>query len=112
MTVLENVSLKPYNTFGIDASARYFSGFQTMEELEELLRASAGSDDHLILGGGSNILFTRNVNGWVLKNEITGIEKFHEDDEFYYVKVGAGESWHRFVMYCIQNHWAGVENLS
>jgi len=83
-----------------------------MEELEELLQVSMGSDDHLILGGGSNILFTRNVSGWVLKNEITGIEKFHEDDEFYYVRVGAGENWHRFVMHCIQNHWAGVENLS
>jgi UDP-N-acetylmuramate dehydrogenase len=112
MQIFENFSLKPYNTFGINASARYFSEFQTMEELEELLHSSVGSDDHLILGGGSNILFTRNVNGWVLKNEITGIEKFHEDDEFYYVKVGAGENWHRFVMHCIQNHWAGVENLS
>jgi len=112
MLVLENVSLKSYNTFGIDASARYFSAFQSMDELEELLVNSERAADQLILGGGSNILFTRNVNGWVLKNEITGIEQFHEDDEFVYVRVGAGENWHRFVMHCIQHHWAGVENLS
>ena len=66
----------------------------------------------LILGGGSNILFTKNFDGIVLKNEIKGIELVSEDDEHIYVKAGAGENWHQFVLYCIQQNYAGVENLS
>jgi len=66
----------------------------------------------LILGGGSNILFTKNFDGIVLKNEIKGIEKVKEDDESVYIKAGAGENWHSFVLYCIKNNWAGIENLS
>jgi UDP-N-acetylmuramate dehydrogenase len=66
----------------------------------------------MILGGGSNILFTHNVAGLVLKNEIKGIEKTGEDEDFVYVKAGAGENWHQFVLYCIAHNWAGVENLS
>jgi len=65
-----------------------------------------------ILGGGSNILFTKDYDGAVLKNEIKGIELQHEDGEHVYVKVGAGENWHQFVLYCINHNWAGVENLS
>ncbi|MEI9947176.1 MAG: FAD-binding protein [Chitinophagaceae bacterium] len=66
----------------------------------------------LILGGGSNMLFTKNFGGLVLKNEIKGIEKVKEDENYVYIKVGAGENWHQFVMKCIENNWAGVENLS
>ena len=66
----------------------------------------------LILGGGSNILFTRNVPGWVVKNELRGIETVQEDADHVYVKAGAGENWHRFVLHCIDNGWAGLENLS
>ncbi len=66
----------------------------------------------LILGGGSNILFTKDFDGIVLKNEIKGIEKVKEDEEYVYIKAGAGESWHAFVLYCIKNNWAGIENLS
>jgi UDP-N-acetylmuramate dehydrogenase len=65
-----------------------------------------------LLGGGSNILLTKNFDGLVLKNEIKGIELIKEDDHHLYVRAGAGENWHRFVMYCIQRNWAGVENLS
>ena len=67
---------------------------------------------NLILGGGSNILFTRDYDGMVLKNEIGGIEKTREDENFIYVKCGAGENWHQFVLHCIENNWAGIENLS
>ncbi|MEI8059541.1 MAG: UDP-N-acetylmuramate dehydrogenase, partial [Ferruginibacter sp.] len=66
----------------------------------------------LILGGGSNILFTKNFDGIVLKNELKGIELLKEDEHYVYVKVGAGENWHQFVLHCISNNWAGVENLS
>lgn len=66
----------------------------------------------LILGGGSNILFTKDFEGLVLKNEIKGIELLHEDANYVYVKAGAGENWHQFVLHCISRGWAGVENLS
>jgi UDP-N-acetylmuramate dehydrogenase len=65
-----------------------------------------------VLGGGSNILFTHDRNGWVLKNEIPGIEKINEDENHVYVAVGAGENWHKLVLHSIENDWAGLENLS
>jgi len=111
MQIQENISLKQFNTFGIDVLAKQFISFHNVDELQEALKASTNGE-RLILGGGSNILFTKNVNGLVLKNEISGIELLHEDDEFVYVKAGAGENWHQFVLHCINNNWAGVENLS
>jgi UDP-N-acetylmuramate dehydrogenase len=66
----------------------------------------------LILGGGSNILFTDDFQGLVLRNEIKGIELVDEDTENVYVKSGAGEVWHEFVCHCIDHNWAGLENLS
>lgn len=111
--IQENTSLKAYNTFGIDATARYFTSFSTMEELKELLSMPiVHNSERLVLGGGSNILLTRDFDGIVLKNEIRGIELQREDDMHFYVKVNAGEVWHHFVMYCISNNYAGLENLS
>jgi len=107
----ENISLKPFNTFGIEANARYFSSFSNTEELSTLL-APEFRLRTLILGGGSNILLTKNFDGLVLKNEIKGIDERHEDHEHVYVNVGAGENWHEFVLYCLKRNWAGVENLS
>ena len=116
MQIQENISLKTYNTFSIDAKARYFSVFSTVEELSKLTTdnpIAIGSQlPTLILGGGSNILFTKNFDGLVLKNEIKGIKEFHEDNEYVFVKVGAGENWHQFVLHCIKRNWGGVENLS
>ncbi len=111
MQILQNISLKAVNTFGIDANANRFASFSGISELEELLDSNPNLPI-LILGGGSNILFTGNFNGLVLKNEIKGIEKIKEDDAFVYVKAGAGENWHQFVLYCIKQNWAGLENLS
>lgn len=111
MKIAENISLKPYNTFGIDVQARYFSSFSSSEELTELLRETL-SNNLLILGGGSNILFTQPFNGLVLKNEWKGIELVRQDKDYYYVRAHAGEKWHTFVLYCIANNYAGVENLS
>lgn len=111
MKPAENINLAPYTSFGVESRARYFSRFSNTDELEDLLNWG----QHLplmILGGGSNLLLTRNVDGLVLKNEITGITELHEDKEFVYVKAGAGENWHRFVLYCIERNWAGLENLS
>jgi UDP-N-acetylmuramate dehydrogenase len=114
MQVQENFSLKPYNTFGIDARARYFIRIRSVEELQLALALKPGGAQlsRLILGGGSNILFTKDFDGLVLKNEIKGIEKVKETEDHVYLRAGAGESWHRFVMHCIENNWAGVENLS
>ena len=118
MQMQENISLKAYNTFGIDVNTRYFASFNDIDELEELTThdlptGQAGSRlTTLTLGGGSNILFTKNFDGLVLKNEIKGIQLLHEDESYVYIKAGAGENWHQFVIYCIEKNWAGVENLS
>ncbi|HET9824657.1 MAG TPA: UDP-N-acetylmuramate dehydrogenase [Chitinophagaceae bacterium] len=125
MQIQENFSLRPYNTFGIDVKAKYFCAFSNVGQLTELItdhsqlrtvqgrpQGSASRLTPFILGGGSNILFTKDFAGLVLKNEIKGIEKIKEDDETVYVRAGAGENWHRFVLFCIKNNWAGVENLS
>ena len=111
MQVLENVSLKAYNSFGIDVLAKKFAVFSRLDDLEELVSGS-GKQSLLILGGGSNILFTKNFEGLVLKNEIRGIDLIKEDERHVYVRVGGGEAWHPFVLYCLQRHWAGIENLS
>jgi UDP-N-acetylmuramate dehydrogenase len=111
MQIHENFPLKPYNTFSIDAKARFFSSFSSIEELEENLMLYS-QYPVFILGGGSNILFTKDFEGCILKNEMKGIELQHEDEEHVYVKVGAGENWHQFVLYCLGHNWAGVENLS
>lgn len=117
MLVEENVSLRRLNTFGIDATARYLATFNGREQLAEILSWSQASGyklqaASLVLGGGSNILFTHDFDGLVLKNEIKGSVKIGEDADYVYVKAGAGENWHAFVLYCISNGWAGVENLS
>jgi UDP-N-acetylmuramate dehydrogenase len=113
MKILENKSLKQLNTFGIDATARFYTECGSLEEIKEVLSNTrfAGTAK-MILGGGSNLLFTKNFDGLVLRNNLKGIELVDEDDDFYYVRSGAGEVWHEFVMYCIKNNYAGLENLS
>ena len=107
MQIQHNVSLKSYNSFGIDVLAKSFASFSSFHQLEELIQPST-----LILGGGSNILFTKNFDGLVLKNELKGIALLKEDEEYYYVKAAAGEAWQDLVLYCINNNYAGLENLS
>ena len=135
MKVQENIPLNKLNTFGINVNAKYFAPFKSLEELHELLAfkkpqtpsdrvSRAGTNpvrpgqpgghklQTLILGGGSNILFTKDYDGLVLKNEIAGIQTIKEDQNHIYVKAGAGENWSHFVSHCIKMDWAGVENLS
>jgi UDP-N-acetylmuramate dehydrogenase len=113
MRILENHSLKKLNTFGIDASARYFAEFSSVDEIREILSDPQFSKtNRLVLGGGSNLLFTKNFDGIVLKNNLKGIELIKEDAEFYYIRSAAGEVWHEFVMHCIKNNYSGLENLS
>ncbi len=112
MTLRENSSLRSFCSFGIEARTRYFASFSSREELQAMLAALTTPVPVFILGGGSNILFTRDYEGLVLRNEIMGIEELHEDSEYVYIKAGAGENWHQFVLYCIARNWAGLENLS
>lgn len=109
--IQHNVSLKPFNTFRLAASAKRFGIFRTVDELQSGL-AEVNNDPLLVLGGGSNMLLTQDYDGLVLKNELYGIEKIAEDSEYIWVKAMAGENWHQFVLHCIANNWAGVENLS
>ena len=117
MRLQENISLKLYNTFGIDARAKYFTAFNSLNELAESLEWSqqagvSGKGETLVLGGGSNILFTKNYEGLILKNQLSGINKIAEDENHVYVQAGAGENWHQLVLYCINHGWSGIENLS
>ncbi len=106
MIFQEHKSLKELNTFGIDVSARYFCSFSDLIQLEKALeQTEAMAAKHLILGGGSNILFTENFDGVILKNDFKGIELVNEDSNAYYVKSGAGEIWHDFVLFCIENNY-------
>ena len=111
--VHENVLLKTHNTFGIDVHARYFVAVDNITALQTILAGEKFSNiPKLILGGGSNILFTKNFGGLVIHNQICGIEKINEDADHVFLKIGAGENWHEFVLYCVENNYAGVENLS
>ena len=111
MKIEQNISLRPFNTFRIDAKAKHFASFKTLDELAQLTK-DFDRTEKLILGGGSNILFVKDFDGIVLNNQILGIEELHEEPEHVFVKVGAGENWHEFVQYCIKKDWSGLENLS
>ena len=109
----KNVSLKPFNTFGINVQAQFFAEIRSQEQLVEILNLSELSNyPKLVLGEGSNILFTENFPGLILKMEIPGIRKISEDEEHVCLEVGAGENWHQLVMYCLEQGYAGLENLS
>jgi len=111
--ILENVSLKPYNTFGLEAKAKYFVVFKSVEELKEILGLEKfNNEKKLFLGGGSNILLMGDFDGLVLKNEICGIESIFEDETKVILKSGAGEVWHSFVLKSIDLGLSGLENLS
>jgi UDP-N-acetylmuramate dehydrogenase len=113
MQVLENISLRPYNSFGIDAKARYLVHIRSVEDLQQLPALDPKVKlPLLVLGGGSNLLLMEDFEGLVLKIDIKGIEKIKEDADNVYIKAGAGENWHSFVMHCIENGWAGIENLA
>ena len=113
MDIIKNKSLKSYNTFGIDCNSSFFARINTLKDLEELYQHPLfKSQKKLILGGGSNILFTSNYEGLVIKNEIKGIEIKKETSDVVEVQIGAGVNWHEFVTYAVNNKWGGVENMS
>ena len=110
--ILENTSLKPYNTFGIDVKASYLGRFSSVGELQEALEQMS-NQELLVLGGGSNVLFVRErFDGCVLLNEIKGFDVVEETNDWVIVRSGAGEIWHEFVLKCIEQGFCGIENLS
>ncbi|MBL6594002.1 MAG: UDP-N-acetylmuramate dehydrogenase [Flavobacteriales bacterium] len=113
MNIIENYPLLKLNTFGVDVKAKYFTSINTINELIELTKTNVFKDlELLILGGGSNILFTKNFDGLVILNNIKGKEIIYQNQQSIFLKIGAGENWHELVMYCVDNGWGGIENLS
>lgn len=109
----ENFSLQPYNTFGVDVKAGYFTEIQTVEALKEALSFSQNHNLPLLfLGGGSNILFTRDFNGLVIKLNLKGISVQPWNENEVLVTAKSGENWHEFVMFCLDKNLGGLENLS
>ncbi|MEK6780659.1 MAG: UDP-N-acetylmuramate dehydrogenase [Bacteroidota bacterium] len=109
----ENVSLLSFNTFGIDVRAKFFVQVDSIDQLQELIQFEVYKrEKRLVLGGGSNILFTHDFEGLVVKMAIKGISKVKETDTHVWLKSGAGEVWHDLVMHCIDHNWGGIENLS
>jgi len=113
MKIIENHSLKNLNTFGVDVKARYIAEIFSEDDLLKLLAGKEFENVRkFVLGGGSNILFTKDFKGLIIKNSIPGIKIIDEDDEFIIVETGAGVNWDDFVSYCVEKKWGGVENLS
>jgi len=111
MTIINNTSLKPFNTFGIEAKAQSFCNINSIKDLSIVLK-----DHHynplFILGGGSNMLLTKDIEALVLHINLKGIEVVSETENTVIVKAMAGENWHNFVLWCLQHNYGGIENLS
>ena len=112
LQIQENVSLKNFNTFGIDVSAKYFVEIGHQDELVELFMDPQWREmQRLVLGGGSNMLFVNDFDGLVIRMNIRGIEHRINHDEVF-VEAGAGEVWNDLVNFCVAREYAGIENLS
>jgi UDP-N-acetylmuramate dehydrogenase len=110
MNIQENFSLKNYNTFGIEAKTKYFAEVNSVEELKKALQFSYSPI--LVLGGGSNVLFTKDFEGLVIKLNLKGISEQISDENHVLVTAKAGENWHNFVQSTISKNYGGLENLS
>ncbi len=109
MNVQKNISLKNYNTFGIDVNAKRFVLVDSVYQLQQILKEE---QDVFLISGGSNMLLTKDIEKLVLLIDIKGISIDKEDDNFVHLTVNAGESWHEFVLFCVANNYGGLENLS
>ena len=113
MQIQENISLKTFNTFGIDVKARFFVSINTVDQLKEVL-AMKEYKNPLILGGGSNMLLSKDVDRLVIHLNFKGIELLEDPstEQEVILKVAGGENWHTFVLYCVSQDLGGVENMS
>lgn len=113
MEITEKKSLHKLNTFGINCFAKYFVKIESVEDLLTLHKKDIfKKEKRLILGGGSNILLTKDFDGLVIQNNIKGWEIKKENENFIELEIGAGENWHQMVTTCVNNGWGGIENLS
>ncbi len=113
LNVQSHVSLKPYTTFGIAATARYWVDVNELNDLQTLLQLGDFVDTpKLILGGGSNVLLTRDFDGIAVRMNIQGVNVVREDERHVYLTAGAGVNWHALVLFCVERGYAGLENLS
>jgi len=112
MRIHHDFQLKSLNTFGVEAKAKHLSKINTTDELFELFSRDEWHGPKFVLGGGSNILFTVNYDGLIIQNNIRGREILEESENQVILKIGAGENWHSFVLFCIQKGYGGIENLS
>tara|TARA_R110000868_G_scaffold30589_2_gene112926 strand:+ start:45241 stop:46257 length:1017 start_codon:yes stop_codon:yes gene_type:complete len=111
MKIHKNISLKNYNTFGIDAKAKFFCEISTLENLSEALQLKAYAKK-FIISGGSNMLLTKDINDLVLHINIKGKEIVTHNDDYAIIKVMAGENWHQLVLWTLENNLGGLENMS
>ncbi|WP_422083914.1 UDP-N-acetylmuramate dehydrogenase [Ulvibacterium sp.] len=111
MKIQQNISLKDYNTFGIDAKAKFFIEISNINDLREALQLK-GHPEILVLSGGSNMLITKDIEALVLYINIKGIELLTQDDDTITLKVMAGENWHQLVLWTLQKGYGGLENMS
>lgn len=109
MKILENISLKKFNTFGIDVLAKKFIAVTSFYQLQQLVKTEKNL---FLISGGSNMLLTKNIEKLVVHIDIKGISIDKEDKNEVYLTVNAGENWHEFVLWCVQNNFGGLENLS
>ncbi|HEX8268828.1 MAG TPA: UDP-N-acetylmuramate dehydrogenase [Flavobacterium sp.] len=111
MDIHQHFSLKKYNTFGIEAYAKQFVAVHSIDELREVLTRYR-NEKKLILGGGSNMLLTQDIDALVIHIDLKGKRVIKEDDDFSYIESQAGENWHEFVLFAIENNLGGLENMS
>ncbi|MGJ8592187.1 MAG: UDP-N-acetylmuramate dehydrogenase [Aquaticitalea sp.] len=111
MQIQQNTSLKTFNTFGIDAKATHFVSVNSIDELKKVL-ALQEYPNKFILGGGSNMLLTKDIEALVIHINLKGIEELVTKDNCVHIKANAGENWHEFVQWCLDHNFGGLENLS
>ena len=111
MNISQNFSLKNYNTFGIEAKAKQFVAVHSISELQTLLQEHR-EEKKFILGGGSNMLLTKDIDTLVIHIDLKGKKVLREDDTFVWVESQAGENWHEFVLWTLDNNFGGLENMS
>ena len=111
MRILHNISLKNYNTFGIDVKARHFISVNTLLELISILQLE-DYPQKIMLGGGSNMLLTKDVDALVIHLNLKGTKVIEDKENHVFIKANAGENWHEFVLWCLDNNFGGLENMS
>ncbi|MGG8495044.1 UDP-N-acetylmuramate dehydrogenase [Tenacibaculum sp. TC6] len=109
MEIQHNISLKDYNTFGIDVNAKRFISIDFLYNLQQLLKQE---QELFVISGGSNMLLTRDIEALVVHLNLKGISIDNEEERFVDLTVNAGENWHEFVLWCISLNYGGIENLS